>query len=335
MNATFSTKFACNLIDFVRQQGHVVEPLEELLGLQPEYLNREDIRISASKMSLIWDRAMELSNDENIGLHLGMATMATALRTTSMIMQSSATLYDALEQGIRYSALIANVMDMAIGEAGDQLYIEFKPKKEWLIEPGRVVRDCLNLTMASARFSVQQLIEYIDAPSFLSFTYNEPENVSELQSVFNCPISFEQPHNRIGFPKKLAQSKLVTSDPRLLSTLEKYATELKSTFVENNAIGARVQHLIFEMMNPQPPTLDEVAAALNLSGRTLQRKIKEETNATYKKLVDEVRRKLCVKLMENPSCSVDEIGFHLGYADTPSFIRAYKRWYGQTPGRNK
>jgi len=331
VSATFSTKFACNLIEYVRNQGHDVNSLYEHLGLSSQYLNREDIRIPSGKMSTIWERAMELVNDDDVGLHMGAAFGATALRTTSMIMQSSPTLYEALERGVKYSALIADVLTTEIGESDDHIYLEFTPKQEWLLEPARVVKDCLNITLVSAFNSVRQLTGQPISPAFLSVTYRRAANIQEYVQIFDCDIAFEEPFNRIGFPKQLGTNQITTKDGRLLVTLEEYARELKASFIENNNYMARTQQLILDMMAPRPPTLDQVANALHLSPRSLQRKLKKETSATYKDLVDQVRRKLCDRLMEDSDRTVDEVGQLIGYSDTASFIRAFKRWHGKTP----
>lgn len=330
--ATFSSRIACDFIEHVRKQGHDVTSLYELLGLPDAYLNREDIRIPARKMSQIWMKMIELTSDEDIGFHMGIEmSAAAALRTTSLIMQSSSTVRDALEQGIKYSELIANVLSMKMGEDADNIFIEFTPKTEWNIEPAIVVKDCLNITFISMLMSVQQMTGQFHSPSLLCFTYPKPENLAEYYRTFNCSIEFEQPSNRIGFPKNLGSTEISTRDQGLLAVLEKYANEIKQSYSHDQHFVSRTQALIIELMDPQPPTLDEVAQSLNLSSRSLQRKIKEEQDCSYRDLVDEVRKKLCARYMEDPQRTVDEIGYLAGYADTTSFIRAYKRWYGSTP----
>lgn len=328
---TFSSKIACDLIAYVHKKGHDVTCLYELLALPASYLNREDIRIPSTKMSQIWEMAMKVADDEDVGFHMGIEFHTTALRTTSLIMQSCPTVYEALEQGVKYSDLIANVLSMEIGESTDDFYVEFTPKKEWGIEPEAVVKDCLNTTFISMLVSVQRITGVFHSPSILSFSYPKPKNLTEYYRAFNCSIEFSQPYNRIGFPKDLGSVQISTRDQGLLAILEKYANEIKQSYSSDQHFASRTQKLILEMMDPQPPTLEAVAQALNLSSRSLQRKLKKERGCTYKDLVEEARKKLCAKYLEDPQRTVDEIGFLTGYADTTSFIRAFKRWYGKTP----
>lgn len=246
-------------------------------------------------------------------------------------MQSSATVYEAFKQGIKYSELIANVLSMKIGETADDVYIEFTPRKEWAIEPAVVVKDCLNITFVSNVFSVQKMTGVFHPPSFVCFSYPKPRNLTEYYRAFNCSIEFGQPYNRIGFPRNVGSTPIATRDQGLLAVLERYADDIKRSYSSEAFFVSKVQKLIIEKMDPQPPTLKEVARALHLSVRSLQRKIKMEKGCSYRDLVDEVRKKLCAKYMADPQRTVDEISFLTGYADTASFIRTFKRWYGKTP----
>ncbi len=256
---TFSSKMACDLIAYVHKKGPDVTSLYELLALPETYLNREDIRIPSAKMSQIWGMAMELARDEDVGFHMGIEQRTTALQTTSLIMQSCPTVYEALEQGIKYSELIANVLSMEIGESTDDIYIDFTPKKPWRIEPAVVVKDCLNLTFISMLVSIQRITGTFHPPSILCFSYPKPKNLAEYYRAFNCRIEFGQPYNRIGFPKDLGGVQISTRDQGLLAVLEKYAGEIKESYSNDQHYVSRTQKLILDMMDPQPPTLEAVA----------------------------------------------------------------------------
>ena len=83
-------------------------------------------------------------------------------------------------------------------------------------------------------------------------------------------------------------------------------------------------------MKPQFPTIEQVAANLNLSVRTLQRRLKEE-GLTYKIVLDELRKQFALDYIKNKELSVKEIAYLLDYAEPSSFIRTFKRWTGKSP----
>ena len=48
--------------------------------------------------------------------------------------------------------------------------------------------------------------------------------------------------------------------------------------------------------------------------------------------VEAERRQLAVQLLQGTQMKLDEIALQLGYGDTASFTRAFRRWFGQAPG---
>ncbi|UZE97008.1 helix-turn-helix domain-containing protein [Alkalimarinus alittae] len=76
-------------------------------------------------------------------------------------------------------------------------------------------------------------------------------------------------------------------------------------------------------------SLDDMATELNMSRRTLQRKLKEE-NTCYLTLQDNARLDL-TRCFLAAGKSVEEISDSLGFADRRCFTRAFKRWTGAPP----
>ena len=68
---------------------------------------------------------------------------------------------------------------------------------------------------------------------------------------------------------------------------------------------------------------------MNMSERSLQRYLAIE-NTSFSALVD-LTRKICTELLQNSLMSIEAVALSLGYADTPHFTRAFKRWMGMTP----
>ncbi|MCY1413973.1 putative HTH-type transcriptional regulator [compost metagenome] len=80
------------------------------------------------------------------------------------------------------------------------------------------------------------------------------------------------------------------------------------------------------------PSADTVAQALHLSLRSLQRHLADE-GCRYDSLLDECRQNLALQHLRNANNSLSEISYLLGFADTSSFNRAFKRWTGLSPGQ--
>ena len=83
-------------------------------------------------------------------------------------------------------------------------------------------------------------------------------------------------------------------------------------------------------MSSSLPTLADIAAAVRVPERTLQRRLADE-GVSFSILVDDVRRNLAFKDLADPSLSVTEIALRLHFADPAAFYRAFKRWTGESP----
>jgi AraC-like DNA-binding protein len=78
-------------------------------------------------------------------------------------------------------------------------------------------------------------------------------------------------------------------------------------------------------------TLEEVAKALAMSPRSLRRKLEQE-DTSFRTLVEEERRDTATQLLSGSDMKLDELAIHLGYTDTASFNRAFRRWMAMSPG---
>jgi AraC-like DNA-binding protein len=77
-------------------------------------------------------------------------------------------------------------------------------------------------------------------------------------------------------------------------------------------------------------SIDDVARALSVSPRTLQRRL-ECAGTTFGALVDDARRAAALAHLRNPRVPIKEAAFLLGFSEPSTFYRAFRRWTGATP----
>jgi len=78
------------------------------------------------------------------------------------------------------------------------------------------------------------------------------------------------------------------------------------------------------------PSIERSARALNLSVRTLQRRL-QHAKLSYSELIDQVRHEDACQLLQVHSKSIADIARQLGYSDPSHFSRAFRRWEGVSP----
>jgi AraC-like DNA-binding protein len=79
---------------------------------------------------------------------------------------------------------------------------------------------------------------------------------------------------------------------------------------------------------PQWPTLEQVAKALHMAPSTLQRRLAQE-GTSLQWLRDDLRRDIAISRLSTSRVSLVQLALELGFSDSPSFQRAFKRWTGQ------
>ena len=116
----------------------------------------------------------------------------------------------------------------------------------------------------------------------------------------------------------------------MLELLEKQAEALLDKSAQADAFLESVQAVCVELLNQGAPTLPVVARKLNLSTRTLHRRL-EERGLNFNGLLRETRLKLAKHYLADSRLELKQVAFLLGYSDVANFRRAFKRWEGVAP----
>ena len=85
------------------------------------------------------------------------------------------------------------------------------------------------------------------------------------------------------------------------------------------------------LLTGHKPRLEDVAVELQVSARTLQRRLLEE-GITFHNLVEKARREMAQHYLSQSSLELTDTAYLLGYEDPNSFIRAFHKWEGTSPG---
>jgi AraC-like DNA-binding protein len=78
------------------------------------------------------------------------------------------------------------------------------------------------------------------------------------------------------------------------------------------------------------PDIEMVAERLDVSVRTLRRRLTEE-NTSFQEILDEVRFGLATEYLVETHLPLQELSILLGYSDPGNFTHSFKRWSGRAP----
>jgi AraC-like DNA-binding protein len=91
---------------------------------------------------------------------------------------------------------------------------------------------------------------------------------------------------------------------------------------------------VYQLLMSTPgvlPGMNAVATAMNMTDRTLRRRLLAE-NTSFAKIIDDVRSSLALEYLKTTKMSADDIATLLGFNDSAAFRKALKRWTGQGLG---
>jgi AraC-like DNA-binding protein len=124
---------------------------------------------------------------------------------------------------------------------------------------------------------------------------------------------------------------LATANPELVRINDRIVTDYLAQ-LDRSDLGMRVRSELIEHLPGGHVSEAEIANSLNVSLRSLQRKLREQ-GMTFKELVETTRRDLGLQYVRDPQHSFNEVAFLLGFTEPANFSRAFKRWYGKTPSQ--
>jgi AraC-like DNA-binding protein len=166
-------------------------------------------------------------------------------------------------------------------------------------------------------------------PVKINFHTEKPNNLREYYRLFNCTLKFNQPKTEIIFEKLIFDNHSKIIQFGFLENLkEKIAVEIESLSIENELIYQLKKYILIH--KPQRVLIEAASHHLNLSKRTLQRKL-NDLNTNFKEIEYELQLKLSKTYLEEKQKSIDEISYLLGFSESSAFIRFFKSLTKLTP----
>ncbi|MEL7530694.1 MAG: AraC family transcriptional regulator ligand-binding domain-containing protein [Bacteroidota bacterium] len=326
----FNGRFVDNMLHFAAQRGADVASLYEHLDMSAEELRAEHTKLDNETFNLLMRKTMAMTGDRDFGLHAGEYLNLSAAGIVLQIMQASANIEEALSFVCSLANLGCSSSPMHMELAGDELALVLQPDALWWKQAPDIVTQVMDGIFAFTMREISTLIWHRYRPLRVEYSFAQERTASERERVFGAPISFSASRNAMVLPKAVLDQPILSSDFDLLALLVGHAEKKLHEMQSEVSYASVVHRTILNLVKPQFPTIEEVAANLNQSVRTLQRKLKEE-HTTFKAVLEDIKLELSKVYLKRPQLSVAEISELLQYAEPSGFIRSFKRWTGQTP----
>jgi AraC-like DNA-binding protein len=327
----FRASFVKNIIYFAGQRGADPEDLLQAVQCQRmEDLDNEELFFNRTQYERVMQIALRQSSDPHLGLHLGEFLSLSAAGLIVQIAQNSRTVLEALQYTVEFANLGCQELPFQLKELDQAWELSLHPHPEWENQYPLSVHQTMDGMMVFTLREFQSITLQKHQPISVHFSYANPSRQAEYQRIFNCPIRLGTPKTAFYLKKEQVEDQVTSSDYQLLKMLVHYAQQKLESMAQQDDLAHRIRKTILNMAHSQFPTIQEAAANLNLSVRTLQRRLKSE-NYTYQELTDELKRQFALNYLRNDELSIKEIAYSLNFAEASSFIRSFNRWFGVSP----
>lgn len=324
---TSSSAWVRGVVEMFEAEGIDRAALFRDAGLNIDVLADPCGRFSIDDVSALWELAVARSGKATLGLSKELAARYGKLGVVGYAMLACPTLLSALQRLTRYMNVVSNAATCAVTEApGGHWFVLGHAGGERPVPRQRVEFGMLTLLSFCGWITGRDL-----QPRQIEFVYPEPADLRAHAQAFACPLRFGQPANRALLDAEELAWPLAAHDPAM-AALHAQLVEQALEGIEQAPTSLRVREILAAGTLPADTRREQMAAALGISDRTLQRRLQAE-GTSFQQLLDDTRRELAQQYLRTPRSSLGDVAARLGYEDQSNFFRACKRWFGESPGR--
>lgn len=313
---------------FLRDRGKRLETYARQCELTHDLRSLTGTGISGKQLQSLMALSREVA-DPRLPLSAQLLTHlpVTAHGTLGIVILTSPNLQAALEAALRFYPVVMPAYDIACETRGDKMHLVFQPR----CDTGEMAEDLAEVLLGafnSIRRYVRPTTRLLEihlrhqarfpADAYASFA--DPEGL-----FFGCP------QDKIVIPKRHLRFSLTTSN-RI--TMEQFRQQLEWQIAgldQPESFTAQVrERLRRSLQDNRNLSVEDMAAALNMSSRTLGRRLQKE-GRSFKLLSHEVRIDYAEFLLLNSPRTVSQIAYAAGFTNNSSFARAFRKRKGFTP----
>jgi AraC-like DNA-binding protein len=316
---TMSMRLVRPFVRVMRRKGFDPRMLRFLEHSEP------DARILASTAVGLLRVSVDMTRDENLGLQAALETTLGDYGDIEYAAGACANVGDALEFLRTHYFILDDASAFESWCEGGVQRISVQQPLEL------ACRAVVDFTLAMMFLCYRRWVGAGSSDCELWFPYPRPDTLAVHEQVFEqARLRFEAPESALAFPESSLQSPLLHSDPKLHQLLVRHLRDrYPSRALSPSLIDMARTHILHELSSGRAK-VDHIATLLDMSRRTLCRKLEEE-GTSFKRLLSDVRCAQAVRQLILAPISIHEISAQLGYSEPAAFHRAFRTWFGTTP----
>lgn len=308
----------------IESYGLEPAPFFEAAGVTLTWPVEPGTRMPYEDLDRVRANAAEATGDPAFGLRTAACIHPSYLGALGYAVLASDTLRTAFERIHRYVRVINDQGHFDLEETAQGVWAILFVDQDSLNE---AVRDDgqLALLVGLCRINAGEDFQ----PLEVRLRRPEPDDRRPWDDFFRCPLHFAADTNAVLVSSADLDETLPSANPVLAQMNERIVVQRLAQLDRDNVTG-RVRGAIMEQLPSGDVSDESVADALHMTPRTLHRRLRED-GETFRTVLKSVRQDLAEQYLADPTLTLTEITFLLGFSEMSSFSRAYKNWHGQSP----
>lgn len=303
-------------------------PVREALvgtGLRERQLTDPGLLVTAQQeLRLARNLVRHLQGSDALGLQAGRRYHFTAFGALGFAIVSSRSGRNALDVALQYFHLTFAFTNFVVSDSDDETQI--------LVDDCDVPDDIAAFIVErdiAALVTVTRDLYELKLIRRLHLRAPRPRRVAAYAQFFGVAPEFGAASNVVVLDRGRLEQPLPQANELARSAAMDQCRRLLELRKARSGLASSVRDRLV-MAASQMPTMEAVASDLCMTSRTLRRRLLDD-GTTFAELRDEVRQALADEFLTGPRLSIEQVAERLGYAETTSFINAFKRWNGTTP----
>ncbi|MAY40434.1 AraC family transcriptional regulator [Spongiibacter tropicus] len=311
----------------LRSEGITVAQALAGTGLSLSILERPEQHVSLSQELIFLRNLRQVCGDPGIGLYVGSCYPLSLFGLYGYALMSASTMREALKLAYHFVELSFAFYehDMRV-EHGEVVM---------LMDADDYHRDDVPMLsereMVATFMILRGLLGDDFVPSRVEFKHPRQVAESRYVEVFGRLPVFSSSRHAISLPMDILDVPMLQCDSDTAALCIERGERIKARLSEENSIVDEVREML--LLRPGYfPGIEVVAEKLNMSGRTLRRRLREH-GIGYQKIVDDLRFALAREYLQGTNMRIEQIASLLGYSDPAHFCHAFRRWSGCAPSQ--
>ena len=335
---TVPLRYVRSLLKFADAQGYRIDDIVANLPRDPR-VGDENFMVDAVYYTQVYSKILWLLQDESFGMHLKQRTPAGSFRMMCLCIIHCETLGHALKRATEFTdftrTLTGNqpLFTNPVKILNDGRAEYHFPHYQELIETedyntAYYMAHCMASWRRFWSWLIGKSVELLE----VHLEQGASADSKYIEQLFGCKTVLNSDSNRFVFADHYLDCPLVHTEDSLKQFLKRAPYHLLvHTDEEDTSLIAQMKRYIGNDLSQEFPSVVDMAQHLNMSVRTLRRRLKEQ-DTTYQQFKDNLRREQAMRWLNQPELKINAVSALLGFDEPSAFHRSFKKWPGMTPG---